>query len=166
MKKLFALLLALAMVFSMGLGAVAEETAEEAIPELAEPVAGQYTYRMAVSTLPSGWNPHTYQTEDDGVALNYTTSSLYSLIFNDANHEVEGREPFDAYVIVPDMAAEMPVDVTEEVKASHPQFNIPESATSGYAWKTANDTYALGGMACDNGYLVFGNDKNHLYVVK
>ena len=135
MKKLFALLLALAMVFSMGLGAVAEETAEEAIPELAEPVAGQYTYRSAVSTLPSGWNPHTYQTEDDGVALNYTTSSLYSLIFNDANHEVEGREPFDAYVIVPDMAAEMPVDVTEEVKASHPQFNIPESATSGYAWR-------------------------------
>ncbi|MFQ8761713.1 MAG: hypothetical protein ACLSAF_21910 [Intestinimonas sp.] len=40
------------------------------------------------------------------------------------------------------------------------------TATSGYAWKTANDTYALGGMACDNGYLVFGNDKNHLYVVK
>ena len=35
-----------------------------------------------------------------------------------------------------------------------------------YTWKTANDTYALGGMACDNGYLVFGNDKNHLYVVK
>ena len=112
MKKLFALLLALAMVFSVGLGAVAEETAEEAIPELAEPVAGQYTYRSAVSTLPSGWNPHTYQTEDDSVALDYTTSSLYSLIFNDANHEVEGREPFDAYVIVPDMAAEMPVDVT------------------------------------------------------
>ena len=47
------------MVFSMGLGAVAEETAEEAMPELAEPVAGEYTYRMAVSTLPSGWNPHT-----------------------------------------------------------------------------------------------------------
>ena len=135
MKKLFALLLALAMVFSVGLGAVAEETAEEAIPELAEPVAGQYTYRMAVSTLPSGWNPHTYQTEDDSVALDYTTSSLYSRIFNDANHEVEGREPFDAYVTVPEMAAEMPVDVTEEVKASHPQFNIPESATSGYAWR-------------------------------
>ena len=36
MKKLFALLLALAMVFSVGLGAVAEETAEEAMPELAE----------------------------------------------------------------------------------------------------------------------------------
>ena len=35
-----------------------------------------------------------------------------------------------------------------------------------YTWKTANNTYALGGMAYDNGYLVFGNDKNHLYVVK
>lgn len=32
-------------------------------------------------------------------------------------------------------------------------------------WSTRGDTYALGGMACDNGYLVFGNDKNHLYVV-
>lgn len=26
-------------------------------------------------------------------------------------------------------------------------------------------TYALGGMAIDNGYAVFGNDYNHLYVV-
>ena len=32
-------------------------------------------------------------------------------------------------------------------------------------WKTANDTYALGGMAIENGYAVFGNDYNHLYVV-
>lgn len=134
MKKLFALLLAMAMVFSLSLSALAEDAAEEAVPELAAPVAGQYTYRMSASTMPSGWNPHTYQTEDDGVPLNYTTSSLYSLIFNDANHPLEGRDPFDGYVIVPDMAADMPVDVTEEVKVSHPQFNIPESATSGYAW--------------------------------
>ena len=28
------------------------------------------------------------------------------------------------------------------------------------------DTYALGGMACDNGIIVFGNDYDHLYVVK
>ena len=137
MKKLFALLVAMVMVFSVTLTAIAEaaEDAEEAIPELAEPVAGEYTYRMSVSTMPSGWNPHTYQTADDSVPLDYTTSSLYSLIFNDANHPVEGKETFDGYTIVPEMAAEMPVDVTEEVKASHPQFNIPESATTGYAWK-------------------------------
>lgn len=37
--------------------------------------------------------------------------------------------------------------------------------TGTQAWKTANDTYALGGMAHDNGYLVFGNDYNNLYIV-
>ena len=30
----------------------------------------------------------------------------------------------------------------------------------------ASYTYALGGMAISNGYAVFGNDYNHLYVVK
>ena len=66
--------------------------------------------------------------------FDYTTDSLYTLFFNDEIHPLEGREAFDGYVIVPSMAADFPVDVTEQVKASHPQFNIPESATSGYAW--------------------------------
>ena len=33
-------------------------------------------------------------------------------------------------------------------------------------WVSNSDTYALGGMACDNGIIVFGNDYDHLYVVK
>lgn len=33
-------------------------------------------------------------------------------------------------------------------------------------WSTDEDTYALGGMACDNGVIVFGNDYDNLYVVK
>lgn len=56
-------------------------------------------------------------------------------------------------------------------------FNTNSDSGAGYCysyngstgtsvWSTDGDTYALGGMACDNGYLVFGNDKNHLYVVK
>ncbi len=94
-----------------------------------------YTFNTSTSVMPAGWNPHTYQTEDDSVYFDYTTDSLYRLFFNDEIHPLEGREPFDGYVIVPSMAADFPVDVTEEVKASHPQFNIPESATSGYAWK-------------------------------
>ena len=32
------------------------------------------------------------------------------------------------------MAAAMPVDVTEDIKKSHPQFNIPADATKGYAY--------------------------------
>ena len=94
----------------------------------------KYTYTTSASTLPSGWNPHTYQTADDSVYFDYTTDSLYTLFFNDQVHPQEGREEFDGYVIVPSMAADYPVDVTESVKKSHPQFGIPESATSGYAW--------------------------------
>lgn len=56
-------------------------------------------------------------------------------------------------------------------------FNTNSDSGAGYCysyngstgtsvWSTDGDTYALGGMAYDNGYLVFGNDKNHLYVVK
>lgn len=33
-------------------------------------------------------------------------------------------------------------------------------------WSTTGETYALGGMAIDNGIAVFGNDYNYLYVVK
>lgn len=135
MKKLLALLLALALAVPMAGVSLAEEA--EAETELAPLTgeAGKYTYRAAVSTMPSGWNPHTYQTQDDSVPLDWTTSSLYSMIFNDANNAVEGKDPFTGYKVVPEMAADYPVDVTEEVKASHPQFGIPASATSGYAWK-------------------------------
>ncbi len=133
MKKLLALLLALALAVPMAGVSLAEEAETELAPLTGE--TGKYTYRTSVSQMPTGWNPHTYQTADDGVPLELTTSSLYSMIFNDANHPVEGKEPFTGYVIVPEMAADYPVDVTEEVKASHPQFGIPASATSGYAWK-------------------------------
>ena len=98
-------------------------------------VAGQYTYKDSVSTLASNWNPHVYQTADDAYPHDFIMSSLYSLYFNDASRPLEGREVFDGYVIVPDMAVDFPVDVTTAVKASHPQLGIPDSATSGYAWQ-------------------------------
>lgn len=111
-----------------------EETKDTQDPQMPVAENATYTYNTSASTLPAGWNPHTYQTEDDSVYFDYTTDSLYTLFFNDEIHPLEGREAFDGYVIVPSMAADFPVDVTEQVKASHPQFNIPESATSGYAW--------------------------------
>ena len=133
MKKLLALLLALALAVPMAGMSLAEEAETELAPLTGE--AGKYTYHASRSTMPSGWNPHTYQTEDDSIPLDWTTSDLYSIIFNDASRNTDGKEPFTGYVVVPEMAADYPVDVTEEVKASHPQFGIPESATSGYAWR-------------------------------
>ncbi len=96
--------------------------------------AGDYTWKDSVSTLATNWNPHTYQTSDDSYPIDFITTGLYSFIYNDKNHEFEGKDPYEGYVIVPEMAAEMPVDVTEDIKANYPQFKIPADATSGYAY--------------------------------
>lgn len=46
-------------------------------------------------------------------------------------------------------------------------FSVPVGGTDAtQVWATTGDTYALGGMAITNKYAVFGNDYNHLYVVK
>lgn len=41
-----------------------------------------------------------------------------------------------------------------------------DGTTATEQWASNPDTYALGGMACDNNIIVFGNDYDHLYVVK
>lgn len=94
----------------------------------------KYTYKTSASVIAANWNPHTYQTADESVPLDYTTDSLFTMMYNDALHPVEGLDAYEGYVLVPAMAADYPVDVTAAVKAAHPEFNIPESATSGYAW--------------------------------
>lgn len=95
---------------------------------------GEYVWKDSVSTLATNWNPHTYETADDSYPLDFIISGLYTFIYNDALNPVEGKDPYAGYVIVPEMAAAMPVDVTEDVKANYPQFNIPADATSGYAY--------------------------------
>lgn len=120
MKKILAFVLALAMVLPCF--AIAEETTES------------YIYKDSVSTLATNWNPHTYQTNDDAYPAEFLRTGLYTFIFNDELNPVEGKEPYSGYKIIPEMAAAEPVDVTEEIKASHPEFGIPESATSGYAY--------------------------------
>ncbi len=45
-------------------------------------------------------------------------------------------------------------------------FSVLDGSTNAtQIWKTVADTYALGGTAIENGYAVFGNDYNHLYIV-
>lgn len=94
----------------------------------------EYVYKDSVGVMATNWNPHTYQTLDDSYPTEFIRAGFYSFIYNDELNPVEGKDPYTGYVIIPEMAASMPVDVTEEVKAEHPEFNIPESATSGYAY--------------------------------
>ena len=136
---IFALLLALSMLASCTGTTVTDPTAEPSATE--EPgreivkFEGDYVYKDSVSTLATCWNPHTYQTSDDSYPLDFITAGLYSFIFNDADHVVEGKEAYEGYVIVPEMAASMPVDVTEQIKAlDNNKYGIPENATSGYAY--------------------------------
>lgn len=149
-KKLVALLLASVMCLGLLAGCNNDEKDPDPTPsqnaegtptpseapvyEKVEFDGQKYTYLDSASTLPSNWNPHTYQTSDDAVPLDYITDSLYTNVYNDALNPVEGLEAYKGYKQIPAMAADYPVDVTNEVKAAHPEFNIPADATSGYAW--------------------------------
>ena len=152
MKKTLALVLAMLMVVSLFAGCVKENPTTNTTgnaqsgttaPSGDDPIEivveefpeGDYIWKTSVSTLASNWNPHTYQTTDDSVPLDYTTSGLYTFIFNDELNPVEGKDPYAGYVIIPEMAAEMPEDITTEIKVSNPEFGIPEDAESGYAYK-------------------------------
>ena len=102
-----------------------------------ETFEGNYTYNDAVSVLSTNWNPHTYQTTDESYPMDFLSTGLYSFIFNDEVNPVKGKEHYSGYKIVPEMAAELPVDVTKQVKKADTanKYGIPESATSGYAYK-------------------------------
>lgn len=144
-KKLIAMLLAGAMTVGMaacgGNGSDGGETnGSDAASQPSETEAavqtfeGDYTYNDWVGVLSANWNPHTYQTTDEAYPLSKLTMGLYGFVFNDDLHPVEGKESYEGYAIVPEMAASLPVDVTEQMKADHPEFGIPESATAGFAY--------------------------------
>ncbi len=149
MKKftsIMALVLAILMVFSFV--ACGEKTpADEQKPGdqtppsdeiVVEKFEGDFTWKDSVSQLATNWNPHTYETSDDSYPLDFIVSGLYTFVFNDELNAVEGKDPYAGYKIIPEMAAEMPVDVTEEIKAlENNKFNIPADATTGYAYKIA-----------------------------
>ncbi len=101
------------------------------------PTGDGYTWKDAVTNISSNWNPHTYQTEDDAYPLSYITAGLYAFFYNDEviNKSASGLDPFKGYVLQPEMAAEMPVDITVAVKSARPEFGIPADAKKGYAYK-------------------------------
>lgn len=83
----------------------------------------EYTYNTYTSTFPTKWNPHTYETANDSVILDYTTVGFYTFDYN-ANK--------DGFVIVPEMAKEMPIDVTADYVGE--KWGIEDDETS-RAWK-------------------------------
>ena len=89
-----------------------------------------------------------------------------------------GGTPTDASVAT--IASGFPVQCSILYSDGYVYFNTNSSTGAGYCypasarnlnnekytWRTTTRTYALGGMACANGIIVFGNDYNELFVVK
>ncbi len=82
-----------------------------------------YTYNTYMSTFPTKWNPHTYETATDSEIIGYTELGFYTFDYN---------ENKDGFVIVPEMATQMPVDVTADYVGE--DWGIYEDETA-RAWK-------------------------------
>ena len=83
----------------------------------------EYTYNTYLSTFPTVWNNHTYQTATDGEIIGYTEPGFYTFDYN---------ENKDGYKLVPDMATQEPIDVTADYVGD--DWGIAEGDTA-KAWK-------------------------------
>lgn len=88
---------------------------------------GNFTYNDYLSNSPETWNPHEWETNTDSYILTYTSMGLYDFVLNDEKN---------GYTIIPEMAADMPVDVTTEYAGKEP-YGVPADAKEGYAFKIA-----------------------------
>ncbi len=90
---------------------------------------GFYTLQSFLSTTPANWNPLSWENADDSEVLALISSSLYEFDFDHSSENLE-----EGYVIVPEMAAGMPEDLTADY-AGDPKWNVPEGATEGYVYR-------------------------------
>ena len=104
--------------------------------------AGNFTYNTYMTTFPTHWNPHTYESATEGELLGYTTVGFYTFDYN---------ENKDGFVIVPEMAAQMPIDVTADYVGD--EWGIDEDETA-RAWKIV----LRGDLAWEDGTPITAND--------
>ena len=138
MKKQFLPMISLILLLLAGCG---NRTAETEITEPSLKEAEQsYTFREAVSVLPQQWNPCLQNSLDQDLPGDLLSRGLFAFRFLD---QAEGdREAFEDYEMVPEMAADFPVDVTEEIREKMPQFRIPAQG-KGYAYRIALNPAAV-----------------------
>ena len=103
MRKIMSVLLAVCMVLSC-------------FAVFAEEAAPTYTYNVSASEFPTNWNIHQYQTNTDADIADWLSPGFYRFDYN---------EDYDGYKMVPEVAADYPVDVTAEYIG---QFGLEEGA--------------------------------------
>lgn len=89
----------------------------------------KYTYNTYLSTSPSTWNVHTWETSDESYIPAFTEMGFYDLQLNAAK---------DGYEIVCEMASAMPEDVSATVDESDLQmYGYKGNVAEGYVWDIA-----------------------------
>ena len=87
-----------------------------------------WTYNTYLSTSPTNWNVHNWQTNDESYITSFTEMGLYDTILNDAK---------DGYKFVPEMAADFPasVDPTTLTDAEIEKYFFAQgNASKGMVW--------------------------------
>ncbi len=123
LSVLMALLMLVSCVAIMASCQDPEDPDDDAANELVRDPNAEYTYNTYLSTFPTVWNNHTYQTATDSEIIGYTEPGFYTFDYN---------ETLDGYKIVPDMATSEPVDVTKDYVGE--QWGI-DADSKARAWK-------------------------------
>ena len=138
MKKILAMLLALAMIFALAAcGGTTEnppagnEGGEGGTTETKAPAT--YTYNTYATSLGNNWNPHTWETSADDAVNGYITSPFVTMSILDSENGV--------YQWVYEMATEVN-DVTATHKEDLTKYNVNlpegqtvEETTAGYVYE-------------------------------
>lgn len=85
----------------------------------------EYTKNEITGSTPLTWNPHEEKTDGNDVLKKYTQMGFYEFVLNDTK---------DGYEVIPELAADEPIDVTAEY-AGNELYGVPADATSGWAYK-------------------------------
>jgi oligopeptide transport system substrate-binding protein len=125
-KRVTAASLSLAMMMSLAAcGSKTGTTTDTTTTGSEETSGGTYTYTYATSS-PSTWSPTDWQNEEEYTIQTFTCSFFYDFVINEAG---------DGYDIIPNAAADYPVDVTADLTAEQRElYGIDADADSGYAW--------------------------------
>ena len=161
MKKLLAMLLAVAMVLSMA-ACGGDKTVETTAPVAAETQGAQvsttdgvnylYTYNTYDSALGSNWNPHAWEMNNEDTMISFLTSPFVTMSIEDSLNGVY-QWIYVAATSVTDVTAEHQDDLAKYA-VKLPEGQTPETTDHGFVFEIALNP----DMKWENGEAITADD--------